>query len=184
MAGEILLINPRRRARKLKSAKRKVRRHRVRRKLAINPRSRVRVRSRRRIHRNPAFGGSSKGKLMQGVSFGLGAVVTKIGGGLVGKWIPAAWGLDANMARIGAEVAAGIVAPMLVKKFRFLPGNLTNAWLAGGIVVAVLDVFDTFVKPNLPMLNDYEYGQVSAYQENLGMIEGGGEESPYGDSVY
>lgn len=123
---------------------------------------------------------------MQGVSFGLGAIASKIGGGLVAKWIPAEWKLDINTARIGTEALVGIGAPLLAKKMRLLPGNLANAWLMGGIVVTVLDVFDTFIKPNIPGLADYEYPNLQTYVEPAQLMgvgdEGGGD--VYGGGPY
>lgn len=189
MAGEVLLFNPRRKRRKARKARkaRRVKRHRVRvhnpRKRRVARRARRHVaRRRRHVRHNPAFGG---GKLMQGVSFGVGAIATKVVGGIVGKWIPAAWNLDANTARIGTEALVGIGAPILARKMRLLPSNLTNAWLVGGVVVTVLDIFDTFVKPNLPMLGDYEYGQVSGYETPAELMGVAGDDgNPYGADLY
>lgn len=193
---EVLLFNPRPKSKRRKHAKRRrvthrrrraahnPRRHRV---YAAAPRRRRRYgrrhHARRRVHHNPRLGG---GQLMQGVMFGAGAIVAKVGAGFLAKQIPAAWNLDANTARIGTEAAIGIGAPMLAKKFKLIPGNLANAWLMGGIVVTVLDVFDTYVKPNIPGLADYEYPNLQTYTEPaqlMGVGDDGGE-GPYGGGPY
>lgn len=190
MAGEVLLINPRRRRRKRTTRGKAKRTHRRLRRVMVNPRrhrySRPRRRSsirRRRHHRirhNPALAG---GKLMQGVMIGVGAVAADTLGGFVQKWIPAAWNLDANVARIGTKAVVGIGAPMLLRKMRALPPNLTNAWMLGGVVVTVLDVFETYVKPNIPGLGEYEYGTVQGYEEPAGLV-GEGSADVYGDGIY
>jgi hypothetical protein len=185
---EVLLFNPRRKKARKHTTKRKVKRHRAHRALS-NPvhRKRRRVRSVRRVRRhvrhNPALRG---GNLMQGVSFAVGAVASKVGGALVAKWIPAGWGLNADMTRIAGTAAVGIGAPLLMKQFKLklLPGNLMNAWLMGGIVVTALDLFDTYIKPKLTFLSDYEHGQVGEYVAPAGLMGDGEDENVYGGGPY
>jgi hypothetical protein len=115
-----------------------------------------------------------------------GFVGTEILAGYLSGMLPAAWKTDANMVRIGCKAAVGVGAPLLLK--RFLPRGIGEALAVGGGVAVLVDVFNTYVKPNIPglPLADYEPGQISSYEpqylpESPGLT---GTDSVYGESVY
>jgi hypothetical protein len=186
MAGEIVLINPRRHRRKKNARKRRHHRrhanpfmHRKRhvsRRRRHNPR-----RHRRHVRHNP--GRILGGNLMKGVTFAAGAIATDIAGGIAQKWIPPSWNLDPAMSRIGAKALVGIGAPMLAKQFR-LPSSITTPWLIGGVVVTVLDIFNTYIAPKMG-LTLQEYEQVSSYEMLPGATAMAGTEGDiYGDGAF
>jgi hypothetical protein len=190
MAGEFAVINPRRRRRKKVTHRRKT--HKRRRRVAVNPfhrRRRVHARRRHnpRRHRryarrhNPAFLGVNFVKIG---SLAGGFVGTEILAGYLAGMLPAAWKTDANLVRIGCKAAVGVGAPLLLK--RFLPRGVGNALAVGGGVAVLVDVFNTYVKPNIPglPLGEYEQGYIQGYEEPAQLSGLGGSESVYGESVY
>jgi hypothetical protein len=194
MAGEFAVINPRRHRRKKVRTRRKVSRRR-RRRVAVNPIHRLRRRrhvARRRHnprrHRryarrhNPAVFGINIVKIG---SIAGGFVGTEILAGYLSGMLPAAWKTDANLVRIGCKAAVGVGAPLLLK--RFLPRGVANALAIGGGVAVLVDVFTTYIKPNIPGLpiGDYEQGYISDYEQSAQLAPGlSGSDSVYGESVY
>lgn len=203
---DVLLVNPRRRRRKAKAksthrrrraAAPKRRRRSYARAVAHNPRRRRRThraharrRSVRRRRRNPSLRGMTGSPIMRGVALALGIKGTKILASKLAAFIPASWGLDPNVARIGSEAVVAIGVPMLAKKLRVIPANIANAIALGGTALVVLDIIDTYLAPHIPLLNDYDdnmpigayrEGELSAYRE--GSLSGMGE-SAYGDGAY
>ena len=186
---EMLVLNPRRKARKARKTtkrrtRRKARAHATR---THNPMHKRRVRrsgrrvharrARRRVH-NPRIGG---GTLMKGVSIAGGAIVTDVLASKLAAMLPDAWKSNADAVRIGTKAAVGIGLPMLARKLRIIPPGIANAIALGGAVTTALDVFNTYVKPHVPMLSDYEQGtltgagdveQLEAYEP--GTLTGGG----------
>jgi hypothetical protein len=177
MAGEVLLINPRRRRARRKRARAGTRKRRASRRrrnpFAINPRRRrrravSRRRTRRgRARRNPRL------PLLGSVN------ITAIGAGAAGyigsryatgwllSMVPPAWVADPNTAplvRIGLKAAVGIIGlPMLARtlKMRGVAGPLA---IGAGIAVAV-DLFETYLAKAIPIpMSDYEQGYITAYE--------------------
>jgi len=192
MAGEFAVINPRRRRRKKVTVRRR-KTHRRKRAHALNPVhsrrhvARRRHNPRRRRHyarrHNPAMFGIN---IVQIGSIAGGFVGTEILAGYLSGMLPAAWKTDANMVRIGCKAAVGVGAPLLLK--RFLPHGIGNALAIGGGVAVLVDVFNTYVKPNIPglPLADYEPGYIADYEpgylpQGSGMS---GDDSVYGGGVY
>jgi hypothetical protein len=192
MAGEVMLINPRRRRRKKATTVRRKRR-RVRRVRRHNPtlfrkrrthrrRRHNPVHSRRRRHhvrRNPKLLGID---IKQIALFAGGAVVTEVLADKLAAMLPASWKTDANLVRIGTKAAVGVGLPMVLKMTKLVPSNLANAIAIGGGVVTLLDVFKTYIAPNVPGLHAYE--QLSEYR-TLPLATGmAGMDEAYGDSAY
>jgi hypothetical protein len=190
MAGEVMLINPRRRRRKHTATKRRVRRvRRVRRhnptmsrKRRTHRRRRVNARrhSRRNVRRNPKLLGIN---VMQIAGFAGGAIVTEILASYLAKMIPAEWKLDANTSRIGTKAVVGVGLPMVLKMTKLVPSGIANALAVGGGIVVLIDVFATYVAPKMGLtLGAYE--QLSEYR----MLPAGqgfaGMDEPYGESAY
>ena len=72
--------------------------------------------------------------------------------------------------------------PMVLKMTKLVPSNLANAIAIGGGVVTLLDVFKTYIAPNVPGLHAYE--QLSEYR-TLPLATGmAGMDEAYGDSAY
>jgi hypothetical protein len=167
MAGEYLLVNPRRkrRARRKtrKTRKNPRRRHRI---AYFRPRRRRRSarrrnpsRRRHHIRRNPAmrFMGMDLGMIGWGA---VGAVGGKLAGGFLYRMLPAEMKADTNTApllSLGASAAAGIGVPMLLKQFRVLPKPAANAMMLGAAIVLAVDLLDAYVLPKLG-LGTYELG--------------------------
>ncbi len=185
---EAMLINPRRRRRRTRKAKtarrRPARRRRTRVRVAVNPRRRrVYARSGRRgrRRRNPRGLGGFRlpGMNLPAVLGGAaGFVVTNWGAGQLSRMLPAAWGLDANIARIGSKAAVGIGLPMLLRGF--LPRGVGNAMAIGGGIAVAVDLFTTFVGPAIG-LSAYDTGELSAYEQGSLMGDGG---SAYSGGAY
>ena len=204
---EVLLVNPRRRRRKV-TKRRRARARRAtaapkrRRRVRTNPvmhhrRRRRRVHARRnpsrrrrsrRIRRNPMhFGGNV---FMRGASIAAAGLAVEVLANKLAAHIPAGWGLDANIARIGAKAAITIGVPMLAKKVRIIPAGVANAIAIGGAVITVMDIINTYVKPHLPagllseydpnnsVIQGYEAGTLTGYEE--GVLSGGA----YGGGAY
>lgn len=196
MAGEFALINPRRKRRKKATTHRRRKASKRRRRVAVNPIHRRRRHVARRRHNprrrhyarrhNPAIFGIN---IVQISSLAGGFVGTEILAGYLAGMLPAAWKTDANMVRIGCKAAVGVGVPMLAKSFlpRGVRGAL-NALAIGGGVAVLVDVFNTFVKPNIPglPLSNYEQGFISGYEDNGMLPDTGmsGSDSVYGESVY
>jgi len=194
MAGEFAVINPRRRRRKKATTHRRRKASRRRRRVAVNPVRRLRRRHvsrrrhnpRRRRHyarrHNPAIFGIN---IVQIGSIAGGFVGTEILAGYLSGMLPAAWKTDPNLVRIGCKAAVGVGAPLLLK--RFLPRGVGNALAVGGGVAVLVDIFNTFVKPNIPglPLGEYDPGYIEGYEAPELMessLSGSG--SVYGESVY
>lgn len=185
MAGEVLLINPRRRrARRRKSkvrARRPARRRRLfaaanpRRRRRVGARARRRIGARRRRHSNPRarqlFGGSFMGvNIGQAVAGGIGFVGANLAAGQLLKALspvdkPATWMADpntANLVRIGLKAGVTIGGVMLLRRSPLK--GFANAWAVGGGVATVVDALTTYLLPALG-LADYESGMLNAYSE-------------------
>lgn len=160
---EVLLVNPRRRRRAKATSRRKTtrRRRRVHVHARVNPiRRRVHARvrrnnprRRRRLHRNPMHVGGNV--FMKGASIAMGGLAVELLASKLATMLPASWQTNANMVRIGTKVAITVGVPLLAKKVRLIPGNIANAIALGGAVVTVVDIINTYVKPNVPFLHDY-----------------------------
>jgi len=193
MAGEFALINPRRKRRKKATTHRRRKSSRRRRRVAVNPIHRRRRHVARRRHNprrrhyarrhNPAMFGINIVKIG---SIAGGFVGTEILAGYLSGMLPAAWKTDANIVRIGCKAAVGVGAPLLLK--RFLPRGVGSALAVGGGVAVLVDVFNTFIKPNIPGLpvGNYEQDFISGYEDNMMLPDAGmsGSDSVYGESVY
>lgn len=68
-------------------------------------------------------------------------------------------GLKTGPARIGLKAAVGIGTPMLLR--RFIGPRVANLLMLGAGVGLIVDVYRTFVVPNVPGLSDYD--ELSAY---------------------
>jgi hypothetical protein len=186
-----MLINPRRRRRKKaattrrKRRVRRVRRHnpalfhkrRTHRRRRHNP-----ARSRRRRHHvrhNPKLMGIN---VMQIALFAGGAIVTNILADKLAAMLPAAWKTDVNIVRIGTKAAVGVGLPMVLRMTKLVPSNIANAIAIGGGVVTLLDIFATYIAPNVPGLHAYE--QLSEYRMLPGTTGMAGMDEPYGDTPY
>jgi hypothetical protein len=191
MAGEVMLINPRRRRHKKAITRRKrrvrrVRRHnptlfrkrRTHRRRRHNP---LRARRRRHHYRhNPKLLGIN---VMQIAMFAGGAVVTEVLADKLAGMLPAAWKTDANVVRIGTKAAVGVGLPMVLKMTKLVPANLCNAIAVGGGVVTLLDIFKTYIGPKIG-LNLSAYEQLSEYRQ---LAAGGGiagMDEAYGETAY
>jgi hypothetical protein len=191
MAGEYLLVNPRRKRARRKRARvsGRKRSHRRRRSaVAYNPRrrryARRHVRRHRRAHRNPRLGGGAvMGNLTRGMTIGAGAVATNIATGFISKWLPA--NLTSGPTLLIVKAGVGLVAlPMLLK---MVPGGrkFASSVAVGAGVVIALDIFNAYIAPNIPGLHDYEapglmgYGGGDAPPEEIGAAE-----NMYGDTIY
>jgi len=196
MAGEFAVINPRRRRRKKATAKRR-KSSRRRRRVAVNPIHRLHRKRRhvaRRRHNprrrryarqhNPAVFGINIVKIG---SIAGGFVGTEILAGYLSGMLPAAWKTNPAMVRIGCKAAVGIGAPLLLK--RFLPRGIGAALAVGGGVAVLVDVFNTFIKPNIPGLplgemGEYNQGYITGYEDPGYSAALSGGDSVYGESVY
>jgi hypothetical protein len=193
MAGEFAVINPRRRRRKKATVHHRRKVSRRRRRVAVNPVHRRRHHVARRRHNprrrhyarrhNPAMFGINIVKIG---SIAGGFVCTEILAGYLSGMLPAAWKTDANIVRIGCKAAVGVGAPLLLK--RFLPRGVGEALALGGGVAVLVDVFNTYVRPNIPglPLADYEPGEISSYEQQFlpDTSSLSGSDSVYGESVY
>jgi hypothetical protein len=187
MAGEFAVINPRRKRRKKATTHRRRKASRRRRRVAVNPIHRLRRRRHnpRRRHyarrHNPAVFGVNIVKIG---SIAGGFVGTEILAGYLAGMLPAAWKTDANMVRIGCKAAVGVGAPLLLK--RFLPRGVGSALAIGGGVAVLVDVFNTYVKPNIPglPLGEYDQGYITGYESPGYSPALAGGDSVYGESVY
>jgi hypothetical protein len=189
MAGEVILVNPRRRRGRRKKA-RSSRRRRVRARrnpFVYNARRRRRggrrravARRRSRARRNPRIpllGSVNLNGILGGTAGYLG---TRYGAGWLMS-LPAVSGMttDPNTGpwvRMGLKALVGLVGlPMLAKALR-IRGVSGPLAIGAGIAVAQ-DLFDTFVKPALPIA-DYQTETISDYVPQT--ISGGA----YGVSAY
>lgn len=174
MAGEVLLINPRRRRRRRKARTHaRKRTHRRRRHvLAMNPRRRRRRVGRRhsrraRAHRNPRIPFLGSVNVTGIVAGGAGYIGTRYGTGWALSLLPPQWSADPNtapMVRIGVKALVGLFGlPMLAKALR-IKGAAHALALGGGIAVAV-DIFETYLAKMIPIpMADYEQGYITAYE--------------------
>lgn len=176
MAGQYLVLNPRRRRRRKHATRRhraSTRRRRRRRNpisYMLNPRRRRRrsFRRARRTHRrsNPGLGRLGLGGLdLMGAAFGAaGYIGTNVAAGYVSGMLPAqfqsGWGKTA--------VKAGIViaAPLLLR--RFIGGKNAKMLALGGGVAVVVDIIHTLA-PSIPGLSALQLtGYEGASQFGLG----------------
>lgn len=191
MAGEVLLINPRRRRRKSRVRRARAHSPRRRRRARRNPfptayaamanrrrrrgrRVHARKHSRRRAHRNPRLpfvGAINMGLVRNAVSAGIGFEGTRFGATWLMSVLPAQWSADPNTAplvRFGVKAVVGFgILPLAAKALR--QGKMAS-WLAVGAGVAIVaDIFETYLESKLPLpkgvtsLADYEQRYVSAY---------------------
>jgi hypothetical protein len=214
MAGEVMLINPRRRrrrkARRARSHRpaRRVRRRRTARAVAYaNPRRRRRARRharrhvarRRRHHVNPRIGGLNVMGLPLGQA-GLGLVGffgTNVAAAQLRKMLPPSWAMDENVTRLGIKAVVGIGGTMVLRKVN---RPIANAFALGAAFNILVDLVKTFAPANLGLgayqsgtLEDYQpgilngYGDVMGSDANLqgGVAYGGGSSAgAYGGSAY
>lgn len=188
MAGEFMILNPRKRKRratkKTKSRKRRTRRARAhaapkRRRRRIGARRHV---ARRRVRSNP------RGMHMAGVDFKSagfmagGFILSNIGTGYISKMLPAGW--QGPVARIGVKAVVGIGGPLLLK--RFIGAKTANLLAAGAAVSVLVDAYQTWVAPNIPGLSDYEMAGYELGAGELTELPDGmsGNENIYADSIY
>ena len=196
MAGEVLLINPRRRRGRRKKARATRRRTRVRRRnpfAAMNPRRRSRRRvarrSRRgRARRNPRLPLLGNVNITAIGSGAAGYIGTRYATGWIMSMVPPAWVADPNTAplvRIGLKALIGVVGlPMLARTLR-MRGVAGPLAIGAGIATAV-DLFETYLAKSIPIpMADYEQGYISAYE--LGQLTGADDfssESAYGGGAF
>jgi hypothetical protein len=201
MAGEVMLINPRRRGRH-KRRRRSTRSHarphrRKRRRVAAyaNPRRKRRVGrrhrrigARRRHHRNPRIlGGSFMGvNVGQALTGGLGFVGANLAAAHLMKFLPPQWTADpntGNLVRIGSKAAVTIGGAMLLKRTP-LKGFAT-AWAVGGGIATVVDALQTYLLPAIGM-SDYQQGMLEDYQQGVlqGYSDPSAAEGLYGSDAY
>lgn len=189
MAGEYLVINPRRRRhRKARSHSRRRRRHRrVHNGLAMNPRRRRRSHRRRRhsgrrrhYARNPRlFGAVNIGQI---VSVGAGFIGTEFATPFITKLIPAP--ADANTGKLlslGIKAGVGVFAiPMLLKMTPFR--RFAGPFAIGAGVAVLADLWASYVAPALK-LGDYQLAQLADYDQTApgGALMG---ETAFGESIY
>jgi len=179
---EVLFLNPRRgHRRKAKATRRRRGTHRRRRAHARvrrhnpvmnlrrrRPRRRVHARRMHRRRRNPAFRmGGVMQTFTQGAGIAAGGVAVEVLANKLAAMIPAGWKLDANVARIGTKAALTIVVPLIARNVKVLPRGVVNAIAIGGAVVTVVDIIRTYVVPNVPFLQGYEPGVLSAYEPGM-----------------
>jgi len=106
--------------------------------------------------------GGIVGTLTKGLAIGAGAIGTNLA---VNALNNAMGNKLEGPIKIAAKAAIGIIAlPMILK---FVPGGnkFANAVRIGAGVAVALDIFEQYVKPNLPAtFQDYEYGALNDYQ--------------------
>ena len=189
MAGEVLLVNRRRRSR---SRRKKARSHRRRRAaarrnpFAYNPSRRRRGRRaratrRRRAHRNPRLpliGNVNLNGILGGTAGYLG---TRYGAGWLMS-LPAVSQMTADpntgpWVRMGVKALVGLVGLPMIAKALKLRGIAGPAAIGAGIAVAQ-DLFDTFVKPSLP-IGEYEDQEIQSYESQTLSAGGAYSASPY-----
>lgn len=193
MAGEFMVINPRRKRRsKAKPARKRRRRaralhnptHRRRRR---STRARVARRGRRRVHRNP------RGLNLAGIDFGAAAMTAggfigaDIGAGFIAKMLPANW--QTGAPRLALKAAVGIGVPLVAR--RFIGARVSNLLAAGAAVSVLVDVYKLWIAPNIPGLSDYELTGyepappgVALGDDYSGELEMSGGENIYADTMY
>lgn len=190
MAGEVILVNARRRKARKKVRSRRRRRTSARKNpFAYNARRRRRsgrrrvVRARRRARSNPRipFLGTVN---LNGILGGTGGyLATRYGAGWVLS-LPAVSQMTADpntgpWVRMGVKALVGLVGlPMIAKALR-LRGVAGPVAIGAGIAVAQ-DLFDTFVKPSLPIA-DYETQVIQSYEPQ---VLSDGSASAYGANPY
>lgn len=194
MAGEFVVINPRRRHRRRRARRnepnrrRRYRRHYARRN-EPNPRRR---RHRRRFHhRRLRHNPRGRGAQFMGVNVGqigmatVGYVGTRVLTGFALKFLPPDWSKDANTAtlvRLGTKTVLGVVAPLFLR--RFIGRGLAHAWMLGGGIAVLTDAFETWVMPAMGLsLADYQVypgGELTGYDASTGELHG----SAYSESLY
>jgi hypothetical protein len=197
MAGEVILVNARRRRGRRKRARASTRRRRAkarrnpflynaRRRRRSGRRRAVARRRSRRVHRNPRIpflGSVNVNGIVGGTAGYLG---TRYGAGWLMS-LPAVSAMTADpntgpWIRMALKAAVGLVGlPMIAKALR-LRGVAGPIAIGAGIAVAQ-DLFDTFVKPSLPIA-DYQEQVISDYVPQT--ISGGGAYTggAYGTSAY
>lgn len=200
MAGEGLLINPRRKhrrrkARKARSARKRRRRVRAnpfavsrrRRRRSSGRRRRVSARRHRRNPRLPLLGNVNLQAIGAGAA---GYIGTRYGTGFLLSVLPPEWQADPNtkpLIRIGAKAVVGLVLlPMVAKMLKM--GKFSAPLAIGGGVAVVVDLFETYLAPSLGVpiadyeqgvLNDYEVGQLNGPVEDTVM-----DADAYGGGAY
>ena len=190
MAGEVMLINPRRRHRRRKKARattRRKRSHRRRYQAKRNPANprRRRRRSHARRRRNPR--GVAAPFKLAGIDIGamaLGAagfVGSEIGAGYLAKMLPADWATQ-PLGKLAVKAAVGFGVPMLAKQFTLGPAAAWNKVMVGSGIAIAADLITTYLLPMLPGIGDYEYDQLSDYEQ--GLLSGDAPESLYAGGVY
>jgi hypothetical protein len=195
MAGEFMVINPRRRRRKAKANTRKRRR---RARAHHNPTNRRRRRSTRarshrrgrRVHSNP------RGLNLAGIDFGAAAITavafigSDVGAGFLTKMLPANW--QGGPTRLAVKVGIGIAIPLVAR--RFIGARVSNLLVAGVAVSVLVDAYRMWVAPAMG-LSDYELTGYEAapmgtalgqddYGNELSEIELGASENMYSDTMY
>ena len=181
MAGEVILVNARRR----RGRRKKARSHRRKRARARrNPfyalsrrrrrrgRRRVGARRHRRAHRNPRLPLIGNVNLQAVGSGFLGYMGTRYGATWLGSMLPAELSADPNTAplvRAGVKALVGLVALPMVAKMLRIRGVAGPLAVGAGIAI-VSDLFDTYASRLLPLpakvksIADYEQQTISAYE--------------------
>lgn len=198
MAGEFVMLNPRRRRRRRTTrarshARKPVRRRRrrtVRARVHHNPTRRLRRRrrasahrrTRRRVHRNPRFNMAGI-DIGSAVFVGAGLVGSDIAAGYVLKMLPGNW--QSAPARLAVKAAIGIGTPLLLR--RFIGTKNSNLLALGAFAGVVVDAYHLWVAPMIG-LSGYETG-MTGYEPGIGAGEGGdagfaGGENMYSDTMY
>jgi hypothetical protein len=204
MAGEALLINPRRKRRRARRKKaRRPRRARATLVARINRRRRPRRhrrinarRHRRRARSNPRLPLIGNVNLNAIGAGALGYIGTRYAAGFALTLLPPEWKAAAgtvptdqqNLTRIGVKAVVGLgLLPMAARMLR-LKGAAGPIAIGAGIAVAV-DLFETYLQRMLPLplgdyeqqtLTDYESRQLTGADDNAGAFGGGA----YGFGAY
>jgi hypothetical protein len=103
--------------------------------------------------------------LTNGAWVAAGVVGSRLASGWLAKMIPASLsaGPQADLVRIGTKAAVGMALPMVLKSLKVIPANAATFIAVGGFAAVALDVFETYIAPNVPGLSDYE---LSGYESS------------------
>jgi hypothetical protein len=195
MAGEYAILNPRsrRRHRRRRRARPRARRHVVRRRrrrhnpYLMNARRRSR-RGRRRVgrrvtrrRRNPshALGGFKVAGIDLGAAalIAAGAIGSELATGVVASQAFIPEQVKTGVGRMALKAGVGIGAGMLAR--RFVGPRVGNLLMLGVGAGLVIDVYRTYVAPNVPGLSDYD--QFSGYAPAGSFPLGGAEDFEAGE---
>ena len=187
MAG-YMVVNPRK---KRKTTRRKATRRKTTRKrrnpyqmTAANPRRRARRKTTirrytRRRNPRPNFFGLGRIDFEGATAVAGGAVATNMAGDWLLNMLPADWkaGQAADLTRVGSKLAVGVVLPGVLS--RFIGAKWSKNLALGGIAAVMIDVFQTWVAPNIPGLSDYEWdsNQLENYESNNALSDYQGSQS-------